>query len=69
MDFILPIISLFHKPNTILYNSLINTIVKSGAIDSSARADQVLKRMELTRQSGNLEVSPDSFAYRWVGIC
>lgn len=56
----------FVRPNTVLYNSLINTIVKSEMPDSSERAERVLKRMDEVRRAGNSDVSPDSFAYRYV---
>ena len=57
---------MYSQPNTVLYNSLINTIVKSGKRDSSSRADEVLKRMENAREAGNTDVNADSFAYRLV---
>lgn len=50
--------------NTVLYNSLIDCIVRTGGKGSAQRAEGVLRKMELVQQSGNSSVKPDSYAYR-----
>ena len=49
-------------PNTILYNSLIDCMVKSRRRDYSLQAENVLLKMEQIHCSGNLNVCPYSYA-------
>jgi pentatricopeptide repeat protein len=52
-------------PNTILYNSLIDCMVKSRRKDNSLQAEDILLRMEQMYRSGNNNVRPNSYAYRY----
>jgi pentatricopeptide repeat protein len=52
-------------PNTILYNSLIDCIVKSRHRYNSLQAENVLLKMEQIHRSGNSNVRPNSYAYRY----
>ena len=52
--------------NSILYNSLIDCLVKSRHRDNAAQAEEVLLRMEDMNRSGNSNVRPNSYAYSMV---
>ncbi|KAL9188124.1 hypothetical protein ACHAXT_006502 [Thalassiosira profunda] len=54
------------SPNSILYNSLIDCIVKSRCENSASRADDILLKMEQMHQAGNSDVCPNSYAYSMV---
>lgn len=47
------------SPNSILYNSLIDCMVKS-----ASRAEEILLKMEQMNRSGHSDVRPNSYAYR-----
>lgn len=51
-------------PNSILYNSLIDCVVKSRHRDNAAQAEEILHRMELLHRTGNSDVKPNAYAYR-----
>lgn len=55
-------------PNSILYNSLIDCMVKSRHKDNSLQAEDILLRMEQMHRSGNPHVRPNSYAYRYEMI-
>jgi len=58
------------SPNSILYNSLIDCIVKSGQNnDNALEAEEILLRMEEMHRSGNSHVRPNSYAYSMVLTC
>jgi pentatricopeptide repeat protein len=59
----------FVTPNSILYNSLIDCMVKSRHTDSSLQAEKVLLKMEQMHRSGNRHVQPNSYAYSMVLTC
>lgn len=50
--------------NSVLYNSLIDCIVKSQDYGSMSRAEDVLLKMEKMHKSGFSNVHPNSYAYR-----
>ena len=50
--------------NSILYNSLINCITNSRRHNTS-EAEEILVRMEQMHRSGNSNVCPNSYAYRY----
>ena len=53
------------SPNSILYNSLIDCIVKSRNNDNaSSEAEEILLRMEQNHRAGNSNVRPNSYTYR-----
>ena len=52
------------SPNSILYNSLIDCMVKSRRKDSASRAEEILLKMEQMNRSGHSDVRPNSYAYR-----
>lgn len=56
------------SPNSILYNSLIDCIVKSRHKDNSLQAEEILVKMEQMHRSGNPHVRPNSYAYRYAMI-
>jgi len=60
-------------PNSILYNSLIDCIVKSGqregANDAASQAEEVLRTMEVMHRSGNSNVRPNAYGYSMVLTC
>lgn len=58
----------FVTPNSILYNSLIDCMVKSRHKDNSLQAEDILLRMEQMHRSGNPHVRPNSYAYRYEMI-
>ena len=51
-------------PNSILYNSLIDCIVKSKRRDRASQAESILLKMEQMHRDGNPDVRPNSYAYR-----
>ncbi|KAL7537018.1 hypothetical protein ACHAXR_007541, partial [Thalassiosira sp. AJA248-18] len=57
------------SPNSILYNSLIDCIVKSRRKDNAVNAEKILLRMEEMHRSGNNYVRPNSYAYSMVLTC
>lgn len=56
------------SPNSILYNSLIDCMVKSKHKDKSLQAEEILVKMEQMHRSGNPHVRPNSYAYRYAMI-
>lgn len=50
--------------NTILYNSLIDCIVKCGQDHNASEAEELLFRMEQMHRSGNSNVCPNSYTHR-----
>ena len=50
--------------NSILYNSLIDCIVKSKEPDSALKAEKILIKLEEMHRNGNKNVRPTPFAYR-----
>jgi len=58
------------SPNSILYNSLIDCIVKSRHNDNaSSEAEEILLRMEQNHRAGNSNVRPNSYTYSMVMTC
>ena len=56
-------------PNSILYNSLIDCLVKSGHKENASEAEHILLRMEDMSRSGNSNIRPNSYAYSMVMTC
>jgi hypothetical protein len=50
--------------NSILYNSLIDCMVKSRHKDNALQAEEILVSMERMHRSGNTHVRPNPYAYR-----
>mmetsp|Transcript_2926 Transcript_2926/g.5421 ORF Transcript_2926/g.5421 Transcript_2926/m.5421 type:complete len:391 (-) Transcript_2926:161-1333(-) len=57
------------SPNSILYNSLIDCILKSNDNDNSSGAEEVLVRMEQMHRSGRPNVGPNPYTYSMVLTC
>ncbi len=53
------------SPNSILYNSLIDCVVKSRRRDNASHAEEILRRMEHMHRAGNSNVKPNAYAYRY----
>ena len=51
-------------PNSILYKSLIDCVVKSRLRDNASQAEEILRRMEYLHRAGNTDVKPNAYAYR-----
>ena len=52
------------NPNSILYNSLIDCIVKSRNKGSALQAEKILHKMEQMNRLGNSDVCPSPYSYR-----
>ena len=51
------------KPNTILYNVVIDAWAKSGRREAPKRAEDILQHMERLNQQGHKDVRPDTISY------
>ena len=54
------------KPNTILYNAVLDAWAKSGRREAPKRAEAILHHMEQLNQQGNEDVRPDTVSYSAV---
>ena len=57
------------SPNSILYNSLIDCIVRSKQHHNASDAEEILLKMERMHRAGNAKVRPNSYAYSMVMTC
>ncbi len=52
------------SPNSILYNSYLDCIVKNGGNGLTHKVESVLRKMISMRQSGRYDAQPTVFTYR-----